>query len=400
MENDNKDNTNHSDKIDKNDDRKYASQRWEGCPLEEHYFGTNRKADKLQKKIFSAKDRSKYKKTDRDQQIKIIAQSTNSKLNRESLHSGRVISIVPKGILVESEGKFFSCLLRGVLKKERTRHKNLVIVGDIVLFDITGPSEGYIAHIEPRKTTLSRADNLSRRKEQLIAANIDQVIITASVVSPMLKPPLLDRYIISARKGGLEPVIVINKIDLLENPDVEEHIRNGEKELYIHLLEVYKQNNIPTIALSVSTGQGLEELSQIMRDKASVFSGQSGVGKSSLINAVTGSSLRIGDMVESTKKGSHTTTTTNLLPLEFGGWCIDTPGIKSFGIWELKKEEIESYFTEIHTCGKQCHFPNCSHTHEANCAVIQAVENKEISIIRYYSYISLVESVGQKHVKR
>lgn len=384
----------------KNEKRKFASLRWEGCPLEEHYFGSSRKAEKFQKKLVSAKDRSKYKKTDRDQQIKILAQNVHAKIHKESLQRGRVISIVPEGIMVESEGQVYSCLLRGVLKKEKGRHKNLVIVGDYVLFDVTGSLEGSIAHVEPRKTTLSRADNLSRRKEQLIAANIDQVIITASVVSPMLKPSLLDRYIIAARKGGLEPVIVINKIDLLDDPNVEEHVRMNEKELYTHLLEVYKQNDIPAIALSVSTGQGIEELRQIMKDKASVFSGQSGVGKSSLINAVTGYDLRVGDMVEKTKKGSHTTTTTNLLPLEFGGWCIDTPGIKSFGIWELKKAEIESYFTEIHNCGRRCHFPNCTHMHEADCAVIQAVENKEISIIRYYSYLSLLESTTQKHVKR
>lgn len=384
----------------KNEKRKFASLRWEGCPLEEHYFGLNRKGEKHQKKLVSANDRSKYKKTDRDQQIKILAQNAHSKIHKESLLRGRVISIVPEGILVESEGQFYSCLLRGVLKKEKGHYKNLVIVGDIVLFDVTSPMKGSIAHVEPRKTILSRADNLSRRKEQLIAANIDQVIITASVISPMLKPSLLDRYIIAARKGGLEPVIVINKIDLLDDPDVEEHLKINERELYTHLMEVYKQNHIPTIAMSVSTGQGVEELRQIMKDKASVFSGQSGVGKSSLINAITGSDLRVGDMVERTKKGSHTTTTTNLLPLEFGGWCIDTPGIKSFGIWELKKEEVESYFTEIHNCGRRCHFPNCTHLHEADCAVIQAVENKDISIIRYYSYLSLVESTAQKHVKR
>ncbi len=385
---------------DKNDTRKYTSLRWEGCPIEEQYFGSNRRAEKLQKKIASAKDRSKYKKTDRDQQIKMIAQETHSKTHRESLLRGRVISIVPEGILVENEGQLISCQLRGVLKKEKTQHKNLVIVGDIVLFDLIAPSEGSIAHVEPRKTTLSRADNLSRRKEQLIAANIDQVIITASVVSPMLKPSLLDRYIIAARKGGLEPIIVINKIDLLDDLEIEEHIRMSEKELYLHLMEVYRQNQVPVIALSVTTGHGVEELRQLMKDKATVFSGQSGVGKSSLINVVTGAELRIGDMVERTKKGSHTTTTTSLLPLEFGGWCIDTPGIKSFGIWELKKEEVESYFTEIHAYGRRCHFPNCSHSHEADCAVMQAVENKEISIIRYYSYLSLVESTSQKHLKR
>jgi len=137
-----------------------------------------------------------------------------------------------------------------------------------------------------------------------------------------------------------------------------------------------------------------------MKDKASVFSGQSGVGKSSLINAITGSDLRIGEVVERTQKGSHTTTTAQLLPLAFGGWCIDTPGIKSFGVWELKTEEIEKYFTEIHTIGRQCHFPNCTHIHEADCAVLAAVEEEKISVIRYQSYLALIESVSEQHLRR
>ncbi|MBA3239385.1 MAG: ribosome small subunit-dependent GTPase A [Parachlamydiaceae bacterium] len=379
-------------------DRKYVSKRDDGCPIEEHYFGRGRKATKKQKKLASAKDRSKYKKTDQDQLIKLEAQ--NKKPVNELLERGRVLSIVPEGILVESKGVRYNCLLRGTLKQDKGRDKNLVTVGDFVLFDITGPLEGSIAQVEARKTILSRADNLSRRKNQLIAANIDQVLIAASVVSPLLKPPLIDRYIIAARKGGLEPVIVINKIDLLEDETVDEGIRADEKELYAHLVDVYQQNEIQVIGVSVTTGVGLETLRQIMQNKASVFSGQSGVGKSSLINAITGSVLRIGDMVERTQKGSHTTTTATLLPLEFGGWCIDTPGIKSFGVWDLKQEEIEGYYSEIHACGSQCHYPNCTHTHETDCAVMQAVEQEKISIIRYNSYISLLGSLSQEHMRR
>jgi ribosome biogenesis GTPase / thiamine phosphate phosphatase len=388
MPNDNKDNI------------EYGSSQWGGCPLEEHYFGSNRKIEKQQRKQASAKDRSKYKKTDRDQQIKNDALNKNTKLDKESFLRGRVLSIVPEGILVECEGKNYTCILRGVLKKEKSQFKNLITVGDFVLFEMTAPSEGSIAHVEPRRTILSRADNLSRRKQQLIAANIDQVIITASVVSPPLKPALLDRYIIAARKGGLEPLIVINKIDLLDDPSINENVRLNDKELYTHLLEVYQQNGLRVIGVSTETDVGLEALREAMKDKASVFSGQSGVGKSSLINAITGSDLRIGDVVEHTQKGSHTTTTTKLLPLEFGGWCIDTPGIKSFGVWELKKEEIEGYFTEIHQTGQQCHFPNCSHEHEADCAVLAAVEEGVISIIRYQSYLSLIDSTSKQHLRR
>jgi ribosome biogenesis GTPase len=137
-----------------------------------------------------------------------------------------------------------------------------------------------------------------------------------------------------------------------------------------------------------------------MKDKSSVFSGQSGVGKSSLINEITGSELKVGSMVDRTRKGSHTTSTARLLRLDCGGWCVDTPGIKSFGIWDLKKEDIESYFTEIHSYGRQCRFQDCSHFEEQDCAVRQAVEEGKISMIRYFSYQSLLISVSQEYKRR
>ena len=137
-----------------------------------------------------------------------------------------------------------------------------------------------------------------------------------------------------------------------------------------------------------------------MKDKASVFSGQSGVGKSSLINAVAGKNLRVGGLVGKTNKGTHTTTTAQLIPLEMGGWCIDTPGIKSFGVWDLDKEVVEHYFPEIFDCGAQCKFPDCSHLHEAGCAVMAAVEKGEISWMRYESYQTLMHSVSESHFRR
>jgi ribosome biogenesis GTPase len=137
-----------------------------------------------------------------------------------------------------------------------------------------------------------------------------------------------------------------------------------------------------------------------MQGKTSVFSGQSGVGKSSLINRMTGLDLRVGVTVDRTKKGSHTTSITQLIPLEFGGWCVDTPGIKSFGVWDLEKDEVEGYFPEIHDCGLNCKFPDCTHTHEEDCAVQQAVEEERISFIRFFSYQALMESVKEKHVRR
>lgn len=194
----------------------------------------------------------------------------------------------------------------------------------------------------------------------------------------------------------MDPIILINKVDLLDDPSTGEN----EKEMFQLFLEGYKKAGIQVIPISVATGQGLDQLQKVMTNKASVFSGQSGVGKSSLINAITGTDLRIGKVVDKTKKGAHTTTTTQLIPLSFGGWVIDTPGIKSFGVWDLKKEEVEQYFSEIFDVGHQCKFPDCSHTHESHCAVLDAVENGTISPLRFASYQFLIDSLSQQHLRR
>lgn len=380
-------------------DHSHLPKRWLGCDVEADFFGDERKHGKQERKLASSKDRSKYKKTDQRKVIK----EREFKVDKDLLERGRVLSIASQGILVDAEsGDTLYCTLRGVLKKEKTQYKNLVTVGDFVLFERTVAGEGLIAHVEPRHSQLSRSDNLSRRKEQLIAANIDQVIITTSVVLPPLKPSLLDRYIIAAQKGDMEPIIVINKIDLLASNavGVETEVLEQERELYHELLTAYQGIGIPVISISTVTGEGIEELKEAMAGKASVFSGQSGVGKSSLINTITGQNLRVGDIVEKTQKGSHTTSTAQLLKLEFGGWCIDTPGIKSFGVWDLDIEEVEQGFPEIFTCGHNCRYPDCSHMGEEGCEVVKAVTTGEVSWLRYDSYVALMQSIKENHIRR
>jgi len=375
-------------------DEESMPKQWVGCDIEADYFGDDRKLGKQERKKASAKDRSKYKKTDKAKHLKNAEDIISQKLDRDKLIKGRVISSANEGIIVVTENKTYQCILRGLLKKEKGQHKNLVVVGDFVLFEPLSENEGVISYVEPRKSVLSRADNLSRRREQLIAANIDQVIITVSVVSPPLRPFIVDRYIIAARKGHMEPIIVVNKADLLENPDYE-----GEKELLDDFIAAYEQEGL-VIPVSATTGEGIEQLREAMKDKASVFSGQSGVGKSSLINAVTGGNLRVGDVVLRTQKGAHTTSSAQLLPLSFGGWCIDTPGIKSFGLWDLDKNEIAPHFKDIFEKGRECRFVDCSHIHEQGCAVVEAVEKGEISPLRYQSYLALVTSVNEEHLRR
>ena len=347
---------------------------------EEFHARGERKRHRKERQVATTTDRSKFKKSDQNLHKKKIP-------SLENLHRGQVIAILSEGILVDCQGKHTLCSLKGTLKQENSLVKNLVAVGDFVHFS----DQGSIAHVEERRSILSRADNLSRKKEQLIAVNIDQVLITASVCFPALKPFLIDRYIIAARKGNMEPIIVLNKIDLLDQAPEE------EKTLYLDFVKAYSELGIPLIAVSTKTGEGLEALKDVMHGKTSVFSGQSGVGKSSLINAVTGSDLNVGDLVESTNKGSHTTTTAHLLHVEGGGFCIDTPGIKSFGIWDLTKEDVLSFFAEMHG---DCKYPDCSHIQEPGCVVRAKVESHEISPLRFASYLALIASVSQEHRNR
>lgn len=349
----------------------------------EDYFSDDKQLSRKERKRLSAKDRSKYKKTDRKKM-------TDGPL-KEGLLVGRVLSITAQGFLVDNEGKNYVCTLRGVLKKERSQEKNLVAVGDLVHFEEIGDKEGVIEWIEPRKSLLYRAEKLSRHKRHILAANIDQVLITASVSEPTLKPSLLDRYVIAAKKGRLTPVIVINKCDL---------ITEESREFFQKVIAAYKKIGIEILLVSAQAKEGIDELKEVMRGKASVFSGQSGVGKSSLINEVAGLVLETRKTVKRTGKGAHTTTTAELLPLDCGGFVIDTPGVQSFGLWNLSEEEIRDYYTEIQALSHKCRYLNCTHSHEPECAVIRAVEKGKISEVRYDSYLALIYELDQEHKRR
>jgi ribosome biogenesis GTPase / thiamine phosphate phosphatase len=346
-----------------------------------------RKEGKEERKRASARDRSKFKKSNLDQAQKRLDRGGES---ASTGLTGRVLSVTGLEMEVSCEEEILHCVLRGTLKQERSRMRRLVTVGDIVNLERTTLGEGVIVQVAPRRTLLERADPLNPRKRHLIAANIDQVLITGSVVSPPLKPTLIDRYLISAEQGGMEPIIVINKIDLLSSAT------EAEREEYRQFLLAYQAIGYAIVAVSAITGDGMDTLLELMKGKASVFSGQSGTGKSSLINKTLGTNLLVGEVVEKTRKGAHTTTTARLIPLATGGWCIDTPGVKSFGLLELNKEAVRAHFREIAEVASRCHFPNCSHTHEPDCAVLEAVEEGALSQMRYISYCALLSEIEEK----
>jgi ribosome biogenesis GTPase len=320
-----------------------------------------------------ARDRSQFKKSDLEQRKRAVA----SYMHKEGILEGRVVAILPEGVVVDHQGKELFCWVRGAWKKDNLRTKNFLAVGDFVRFD----SDRVIDSIKERRSILSRAEHFSRNTEQIIAVNIDQVLIMSSLSAPQLKPALIDRYIIAANKGNMIPVIVLNKLDLLHEE---------ERPFLDHVVKLYRALQIAVFPISVITGEGIEALREMMKGKASVISGQSGVGKTALLNRLTGNAFRTGNVVARTLKGSHTTSTARLVPLREGGFCIDTPGIRSFGIWELGKEEIAAYFPEISLLGSQCRFPNCHHLEEPGCAVKEAVEKGQISSLRFASYCALM----------
>ena len=363
---------------------------------EEAFHPKGKRGNRKERQQIRAKDRSKYKQSDRDQKAHHL-EKRGEPLKKGHMRA-RVLSLSAEGALVSDGNKPYVCTLKGSLKKEKTKYKNLVTVGDWVQFEKKSEESGVIVHVEKRRSFLIRSEHLSRRKYQLIAANIDQVFIVTSVVQPKFKPLLIDRYLLSAKRGNMKPIILINKIDLLQTPSERasaEKIALEQQELQT-FLEAYSSLSIPIVLLSASTGENIDQLKNLMHHQTSVFSGQSGVGKSSLINAVLGSHLPTGEITKKTQKGSHTTTVAQLIPIEQDGLCIDTPGIRSFGIWDNTPAHILDIFPDFFPFSSSCKFPNCTHIHEPDCGVKQGLQEEKIHPLRYASYRALLEESPPK----
>lgn len=304
----------------------------------------------------------------------------------ERLPIGRIIFLSPDCIHVFFDHKLYPCSMKGTLKKQLKEERNRLACGDLVRFE---PEKKVIHHLEKRKSILMRQNPSQRHKDQILATNIDLLLITASVVQPALNPYLIDLYLVAAQRYQLSPIIVINKVDLLDSD--EEPIRaKKDRELLQALKKQYQALHIPFLEVSASSSKGFKELSDLMKDKASVFSGESGVGKSSLINALGESELKVSE-VSHRHKGTHTTTSSQLLSLPQGGWCVDTPGIQSFGFKNIDLDEIKHYFPELKAL--PCKFSDCNHLGEEGCALKEAIEKNEITALRWSSYERMIQEV-------
>jgi ribosome biogenesis GTPase / thiamine phosphate phosphatase len=260
----------------------------------------------------------------------------------------------------------------------RCRTTEILAVGDSILFS---PERRRIVEVLPRRTALSRTDPHNPRIERVIAANIDVVVNVVSLKSPPLSPGLIDRYLIAIGVSGAHPLICVNKIDLLDGP--------GD----LAPLRPYQDAGISVHFCSASTGAGLDELSAALAGKLCVFAGHSGVGKSSLLNALHPElSLRTGAVSQATDKGQHTTTGSTLYHLPNGAIIIDTPGIREFGLWDVTVNDVRHYYAEF--AGHHCAFSDCSHTHEPDCAVKKAVADGSISSQRYETYLRILASLS------
>lgn len=290
---------------------------------------------------------------------------------------GRVVRVHGLVSIVEADaGETYPCHVRRVLKTLAIDARNVVTVGDYVWFRPGGSGEdGLIEKVEPRRGTVVRG---YRRHKHVLVANVDQVLIVSALSEPGLKLPLIDRYLISAEIGNVRPVIVLNKADLVDPAP------------YQWILGLYSQLGYETLLTSAADGQGLGRLRELVSLGTTAFSGQSGVGKSSLLNAIQpGLNLRIREVSDWTFKGKHTTTTAELIRLKSGGYVVDTPGLRQFELWGIVTSELGGHFPEFRPYLPLCKFPDCSHTHESSCAVKDAVHWGQIHAGRFESYLKL-----------
>ena len=287
---------------------------------------------------------------------------------------------------VHSEGIFYDCRIKGKLRLKGIKSTNPVAVGDHVLFEVdrlaTTP-EGNITQIEERKNYIVRKSVNLSKQTHIIASNIDQVFLIITLNNPHTFPAFVDRFLVTAEAYQISAILLFNKIDSYEDFELKE-VKEFQK--------IYQDIGYSTYSISATNGIEIETVKSIMQDKVSMFSGHSGVGKSTLVNAISPDlNIKTAAISKQHQQGMHTTTYAEMFALTKGIKIIDTPGIKGFGVVDMKPEEIGNYFPEFYKRKNKCKFHNCLHHNEPKCAIIGAVEAGKISSSRYASYLQMLE---------
>lgn len=298
-----------------------------------------------------------------------------------------------KGLVIKNTGSWYTVRtedgrtieskIKGNFRLKGIRSTNPVAVGDNVEIITNQEGTAFITAIEDRRNYIIRKSPNLSKQSHIIAANIDQAFLIVTVNYPQTSTTFIDRFLASAEAYRIPVVLVFNKNDILS--DDERHYQEM-------MMTLYDNIGYKCVAVSAAKEDGIDNLYPLLENKTTLFSGNSGVGKSTLLNRlIPGVNLRTAEISNAHNTGMHTTTFSEMLPLTTGGWAIDTPGIKGFGTFDMEPEEICGYFKEIFAFSKDCRFNNCTHTHEPGCAVLKAVEEHYISASRYQSYLSMLE---------
>lgn len=299
-----------------------------------------------------------------------------------------------KGVVVKSTGSWYSvmnqsrelveCSIKGKFRIQGIKTTNPIAVGDVVHYNLEKDGRGTIDTIDERKNYIIRKSINLSKQSHIIASNIDQAMLVVTLAFPRTSAGFIDRFLLTAEAYHIPTMIIFNKMDLFENsPEQMEELDT--------FISIYKNIGYDCYKVSATKHSDIEQLQQLTKDKITLLSGHSGVGKSTLANAMDGKlKLKIGEISDAHSKGKHTTTFAEMHPLSYGGFIVDTPGIKELGLVDMKKEEIADYFPEMRALKKNCKFNNCLHLNEPKCAVIDAVEKGRVAVSRYNSYLGVI----------
>ncbi len=290
----------------------------------------------------------------------------------------------------DAEGNWHQARMKGIFKIDDITSTNPVSVGDEVEIQVENENEkaAMISEIHPRRNYINRQSPRLKHQHHIIAANLDQSLLVATLKEPRTSPGFIDRFLVASEMYHVEAIIVFNKSDLY---------KKKEHDKFEHLAAIYRKIGYTVLLISVANNEGIDEVKSLLKDKTTLISGHSGVGKSSLLNVILPElQLKTQDVSGWSGKGMHTTTFAEMYDLPFGGRLIDTPGMREFGLVDLSKQELSHYFPEMRDRLNDCQFNNCLHINEPGCAIKEAVVNGEIHEDRYVSYYNILDSIEEK----